>query len=187
MTVLGFSGRQITGLLLISCFVVFTVGGLLFTARNGMAGHPAPNFAYLVVERSFVIGAVILTALGLLALAEFVGQANTTALVVGRAAAVMYALAACVIIIGEVEFLRNGSFPRAMIVAYIVMALISQAVFGIILLRTGFLPSWVGWAAISWNITILAIFSILRPREVYYPALHHFVPLLIGIALLRSR
>ncbi len=50
-------------------------------------------------------------------------------------------------------------------------------------------PAVVGWLDGDRPGTsgILLIFSIFRPREIYYPAIHHFVPLLIGIALLRNR
>jgi sterol desaturase/sphingolipid hydroxylase (fatty acid hydroxylase superfamily) len=180
------SEEHIAGLLLTSCFALFSVGGLLFTARNGMAGRPAPSRAYLVVERSFVMAAVIITALGLFALAEIISQeASSGVLIAARLSAVMYSSAAALILFSEVKLLRDGRFPYLLVTIYVVVALIAQAIVGIVLLRTGFLPSWIGWTALIWNIALLLIFSIVRPREIYYPALHHFIPLLIGIALLR--
>jgi hypothetical protein len=177
---------QIAGVLLVSCFVVFTVGGLMFAGRNGMAGRPAPNFAYLAVERSFVIAAVVLTALGLVAFAEIIGQAHHGALNAARLTAAIYVIAAIPLVISEVNLLRNGHQPYPLVVFYVAVALIAEAALGIILIRTGFLPAWVGWTAVCWNLACLAVLPIATPHNIYFPALHHVIPLVIGIVLLRQ-
>jgi hypothetical protein len=53
------------------------------------------------------------------------------------------------------------------------------------LLRARMLPSWISWASITWNPAWLVVLTLLTPRNIYYPALHHFKHLLIGGALLR--
>jgi hypothetical protein len=64
---------------------------------------------------------------------------------------------------------------------------VGQALFGIAILRTGFLPAWVGWATVIWNLGWLVILPIARPRDIYYPWLHFVAPLIIGIMLLLGR
>jgi hypothetical protein len=41
------------------------------------------------------------------------------------------------------------------------------------------------WAAVAWNLGWLVALPILSPGDLYFPVLHHPVPLLVGIALLR--
>ena len=176
---------HIAGVLLTSCFLVFAVGGVMFWARNGLAGQPAPSFAYLALERGFVMAAAVITAVGLLLFAAIVGGAHGDALLPARLAAATYAVATALLLVAELGLLRSGHFPYALIVAYVVPAFLAQATLGAILLRTGYLPAWIGWAAIAWNIAWLVALAILSPGNVYYPVLHHAIPLLIGIALLR--
>ena len=171
---------------LIACFFVFLVGGALFWARNGMAGQPAPNFAYLAVERGCVMAAAVIAAAGLLLFAAVVGEAHGSALLPARLAAATYAVGTALLLVAELGTLRSGRFPYALVVAYVVPAFLAQAALGGILLRAGFLPSWIGWAAIAWNIAWLVILASLTPGDIYYPVLHHVIPLLIGIALLRQ-
>lgn len=177
---------RFAGVLLTSCFFVFLVGGVMFWARNGMAGKPAPSFAYFAVERGFIMAAAVITAIGLLLFAEVVGRAHDGALLPARLAAATYAVATVLLLVAEAGLLRGGRFPYALIVAYVVLAFLAQAVLGVILLRAGFLPSWIGWAAIAWNLAWLVALAILMPGDVYFPVLHHVIPLLIGIALLRG-
>jgi hypothetical protein len=176
---------RIAGVLLTSCFFVFLVGGVMFWARNGMAGQQAPSFAYLALERGFVMAAAVITAIGLLLFAAIVGDAHGAALLPTRLAAATYALATALLLVGELGMLRSGRFPYALVVAYVVLAFLAQAALGVILLRTGFLPAWIGWAAIAWNIAWLVALVIVSPGDIYFPVLHHVIPLLAGIILLR--
>src|SRR5438067_5088680 len=137
---------RMAGTLLALSFVVCMFGVVMFSARNGTAGQPAPSFAYFAVERSFFVGAVVITALGLAALAATVGEAHVEALVPARLAMVTYAIATAVLLIGEASGLRSERSPYALIVAYVVLAFLAQAAFGDLLVRTGFLPTWIGWA-----------------------------------------
>jgi hypothetical protein len=180
-----YTAPRVAGGLLITCFLVFMVGGVLFWARNGMAGQPAPSFAYLALERGFVMAAAVITAIGLLLFAIVVGGANGDAFLAARLAAITYAIATALLLVGEAGLLRSGHFPYGLIVAYVVLAFLAQAALGGILIRTGFLPAWIGWAAIGWNIAWLVALAILSPGDIYFPVLHHTIPLLIGIALLR--
>ncbi len=55
---------------------------------------------------------------------------------------------------------------------------------GVALLTAGFLPVWVGWLAIGWNLVWLIVLPFATPRDIYIPVLHHFVPLVVGVLLL---
>ena len=177
--------QRVAGTLLALSFVACMVGVVMFTVRDGTSGQPAPSFTYLALERGLFMGAVVVTALGLAALAALVGGANGDALLPARLATAAYAVAAVALLIGEASELRSGRSPYALIVAYVVLAFLAQATFGVILLRAGFLPAWIGWAAIVWNIGWLVVLPIITPGDIYFPVLHHPIPLLIGIALLR--
>lgn len=179
------NAQRVAGTLLGLSFVVCAVGVVMFTARNGTAGQPAPSFVYFALERGFFMGAVVITALGLAALAAIVGEAHGEALVPARLAAATYAIATVVLLIGEARGLRSERSPYALIVTYVVLAFLAQAAFGAILIRTGFLPAWVGWAAVVWNIGWLVVLPIITPGDIYFPVLHHPIPLLVGMALLR--
>ena len=75
-------------------------------------------------------------------------------------------LAAVVLLIGEASELRSGRSPYALIVAYVVLAFLAQAAFGVLLVRTGFLPSWIGWVAIVWNIAWPVVLPIATPGDI---------------------
>jgi hypothetical protein len=72
------------------------------------------------------------------------------------------------------------------VVTFVVLALLAQAAFGGALLQTGLVAAWAGWATLIWNLGYLLIILIVRPREVYYPAIHCVAPLIIGITLLAA-
>lgn len=179
------NAQRVTGALLTLSFFVFLVGGLMFWARNGMAGNPAPNFAYFVVERGFVAAAAVIAAIGLWLLATILGDAHGDALAPARLAAAAFAIATALLVVGEASRLQQDRYLRAPVVAYVILAFLTQAALGVILVRTGFLPAWIGWATIAWNLAWLIVLPIVTPRDIFYPVLHHFLPLLAGIALLR--
>jgi uncharacterized membrane protein YkvI len=77
------------------------------------------------------------------------------------------------------------SYP--LIVIYVGLAFISQAAVGGALLQSHMLPTWVGWITIVWNIGWLVALPMVSPDDLYYPILHHVMPLLIGIMLLLVR
>jgi len=44
--------------------------------------------------------------------------------------------------------------------------------------------AWIGWVTILWNIAWLVVLTLFARRDIYFPVLHHVMPLVIGIALL---
>lgn len=179
------SERQITASLLILCFVVFAVGGILYTGRAIWKWPVGETAGYLRWERGFVIAAVLVTVLGLVLLEGMLHDAGDS--VVARLALVTYGFGAVVVVVAETTYLTTRAWVYPQIVVYIVLAFLAQAAFGLSLLRTGLVAGWVGWATIIWNLGWLVVLPIVTPRDIYFPVLHHVAPLLIGIALLVRR
>jgi hypothetical protein len=46
------------------------------------------------------------------------------------------------------------------------------------------MAAWIGWATIGWNLVWLLVLPLATPRDIYFPVLHHVMPLVMGIALL---
>jgi hypothetical protein len=174
--------RSITASLLILCSAIFVVGGMLFTARAFWKWPAAQTQRYLRWERSFIIAAVVATALGLALLQGLLRDAGDS--VFGTMGTVGYLLGAVVVVVAETSALDGREWPTVQITFYVVIAFLAQAILGVALLRTGLVAGWAGWTAIIWNLGWLIIFAVLRPRDIYYPVLHHVAPLIIGIALL---
>lgn len=174
--------RSAAASLLIVCMIIFTVSGMLFTGRSFWKWQVAATPAYLRWERGFVIAAVLATALGLALLDDMLVAAGAG--VLARIGMVTYLFGAVVVVVAETAYLSSGEWNSAQVVLYIVLAFLGQAIFGVALLQTGLVAAWAAWATIIWNLGWLLVMLIVRPREMYYPVLHHVAPLLIGIALL---
>jgi hypothetical protein len=179
-----FSPGRAAGALLALSGVVFTAGGLMFFARGGTAGKPAPSSAYLAWERGFVTGAAVLASLGFVALAAALSGIAGDFRIPMWLTVALYALAVVAVLVAEGIGLWRGQSPYALIVAYVVVAFLAQAAFGVIVIQSGLLPAWVGWAAIVWNLAWLVVLPMVAPRDIYFPVLHHAVPLVAGIYLL---
>lgn len=181
------SERQITAILLIACSLIFTVGGILFTGRVMWQWPTSATPGYLRWERGSVILAVLVTAFGLVLLEDLLQTAGPSiAGVVARLGMVAYLIGAVVIIVAETSYLDNRQWVYSQTVLYVLLALLSQAAFGLSLLQTGLVPRWAGWATLIWNLFWLVVLPIVARHDMYYPALHHAAPLVIGIALLTS-
>ena len=73
----------------------------------------------------------------------------------------------------------------ALIVMCVVLAFLAQAAIGGALLQSRLLAAWIGWVTILWNLGWLVLLPGITPGDMYFPILHHLMPLLIGSALLR--
>jgi hypothetical protein len=74
-----------------------------------------------------------------------------------------------------------------LVVVYVVLAFLAQVAIGGALLQAGLLAAWIGWVTIVWNVAWFVVVVRLTPRDIYFPVLHHAMPLLIGIGLLLSQ
>lgn len=178
----GLSERTIAASLLILCFIVFTFGGVLFTGRAFLKWQIAETSSHLIWERGFVIGGVLATVLGLALLENMLRAAGEP--VLSRLGMVTYLFGAVVVVAAETAYLGKRDWIYPQIVLYVILAFLAQAAFGASLLQTGLVAGWAGWAVILWNLGWLLVMFIVRPRDIYFPVLHHVAPLLIGIALL---
>lgn len=180
----GVSERTVAASLLVLTFAVFEIGGILFTGRT-MLNWPIENRgSHMRWERSFVILPTILTALGLVLLADLLRAAGDTFL--AQLGMATYLFGAVLVVSAEAKFIDNDEWNYPQVVTFVVLALLAQAAFGGALLQTGLMAAWVGWVTVIWNLGYLLIILIVRPREVYYPAIHYVAPLIIGLGLLAS-
>ena len=104
--------------------------------------------------------------------------------VLARLGMVAYLFGAVVVVVAETAYVGKRDWIYPQIVLYVVLAFLAQAAFGASLLQTGLVAGWAAWASIIWNLGWLLIMFIVRPRDIYFPVLHHVAPLVIGIALL---
>jgi hypothetical protein len=176
------SERRIAAILLIGCWVVFVVAGILYTGRAIWKWPAGQTETHLVWERGFVIAAALINLMGFVALESLLHNAGDV--VIGRLALSLTLVATAVLVTAEGSYLGSHDWNYPQIVIYIVLAFLAQAAFGVALLRTGIVPAWAGWVTIAWNLSWPVILLLASPKDIYYPALHHAAPLLIGIMLL---
>jgi hypothetical protein len=179
------SEQQTAAWLLILGGLVFTVGGILYTGRAILKWPAADTAGYLIWERGFVMGSVIVNVLGLVLLESLLRSAGDG--VVARLGMITYVFGAAVLMVAETSLISRHEWVYSQVVLYVVLAFLSQAAFGAALLLTGFLPGWVGWATIAWNLAWLVALLVVSPANIYFPALHYAAPLLIGIMLLQRQ
>ena len=177
--------ERATGFVLVLGNVVLLPGLMMFWIRWIRSGHrdaAPPNAAYFVWERSFLMAAVVLTAIGLVLLEGHLQ--NTDGRVLARTGATAYLFAGILLVASEALNLKPGQNTYALMAIYVVLAFLAQAAIGGSLLQSGLLSAWIGWGTIIWNVAWLVVLPVTSPRDIYYPILHHLMPLLIGIALL---
>jgi hypothetical protein len=178
----GFSERTLAANLLAMSFVVFTVGGALYAGRAFLNWQIDEASPHILWERGLIIAAVVAAVLGLALLEDLLRAAGEP--IWSRVGMVAYLLGAVVVVTAETAYLGKRDWVYPQIVLYVVLGFLAQAAFGVSLLQTGLVASWAGWATILWNLGWLSVMLIIRPRDIYFPVLHHVAPLLIGIALL---
>jgi hypothetical protein len=181
VTTQGISIRTIAASLLIQCFILFLFGGMLFTGRVFLKWQIEER-SFLVWERGFIIAAVLITVLGLVLLEDMLHTAGDS--VLARIGLISYLFGAVIVVVAETNTLSGRNAVDSQIVIYVILAFLTQAVFGVALLRTGLVAGWAGWATVIWNVGWLLVMVLVRPADIYYPVLHHVAPLIIGIALL---
>ena len=176
------SQQIVAGWLLILSGIIFVPGGLLYTGRAIWKWPAGQSQSYLYWERGLVMAAVLIATLGLVLLERLLEAASDR--ILSPLGMAIFLIGAVLVIAAETLSLCRQEEVYPMIVVFIILAFLGQAAFGAAILGTGFLPAWVGWATILWNLAWLVILPIARPDNMYYPWLHYVAPLLIGIALL---
>jgi hypothetical protein len=175
--------ERAAGFFLVLSSIVLFPGLMMFWIRGGHRGGAPPSPAYFVWERSLIMAAVVLTAIGFVLLEG--SLQNTDGRVLARMGATAYFFAGILGVAAEALGLSlkdHSLYP--LIVVYVVVAFLASAAIGGSLLQAGQLAPWIGWAAVLWNIAWLVVLPLITPRDIYFPVLHHVAPLVIGIGLL---
>ena len=179
------SNRRAGGLFLVLGFVASLVGILMFIFSSGILGNIPRTTTFVMWERSILALAVVLTMIGFVLLEGYL--ATTNGGVFARIGASTYFFAAGLVVVAEtLGFTLGYQQTYGVVVAYVIMAFLAQASFGVALLQSGVVASWIGWGAILWNLAWLVALPLISPQDIYFPILHHLGPLMIGIALLRK-
>jgi hypothetical protein len=176
------SEQVVAGWLLILSGMIFLPSGILYTGRAIWKWPIAQSRGYLYFERGLVMGAILVATLGFVLLTQLLEGAGDT--ILPPLGMTIFLIGTVLVLAAETFSLHGQEYIYAPIVAFIILAFIGQAVFGVAILRTEFLPGWVGWATVIWSLAWLVILPIARPQDMYYPWLYYVTPLMIGIALL---
>jgi hypothetical protein len=183
------SERTTSGALLTLGALLAFVAGALY----GLGGSDGPQLLF-VLTRSFVVAAVVTNALGLALLESLLRDAGER--VLSRLGLIGFLIGAVLLVVAEAFLIAGRGVVDPLVRVYVVLAFLSVSAYGVALLRTRLLPTWVGWTTIAWNlgwfVALLAINVWNDPGNwddpgYYYPVLHHIAPLLIGIELIRHR
>jgi hypothetical protein len=175
--------QRTTGVLMIAAQVPMALGLSLFMGRNGAKGGAPQSPALFVWERGGWLAAVFLTAFGLILLEGTLQETKGRA----RLGASAYFFGAVLVVVAEAMPLPLDRPSYPLIVIYVGLAFLGQAAIGAALLQSALLAAWVGWTTLIWNVGWLVILPIVSPHDLYYPILHHMMPLLIGIMLVARR
>lgn len=176
------SEQIVAGWLLILSALLFLPAGLLFTGRVIWKWPRAQTQGFLYGERGLVMAAILAATLGLILLAQLLQGAGDR--IVPPLAMTIFLIGTVLVLAAESFGLHEQAYIYTPIVVAVVLAFVGQALFGLAILRTGFLPAWVGWVTVLWSLAWLIMLPLARPHDMYYPWLHYVAPLIIGIALL---
>lgn len=169
---------RLSGGSMILGFVTMVPGALLYLSRP----ETGLSFVRRAIERGLLMAAVVITAIGLLLFAEYLrGRSAHAWALIG---AYLYLFGAVLIVGVEATWLSGGDSTYAVVVTYVMLAFLGQAAVGLAVVQSGTLPPSVGWATIAWNLTWLVVLPLTTPGEIYFPGLHHMMPLVIGIAMI---
>ncbi len=171
--------RELSGGAMVLGFIIFVPGALFYLSRP-IGASPAR----LVTERAFIMAAIIVTAIGLMLLKEYLTGSGHAWAAIG---AYLYLFGAVLIVTAEALDLSGGGSTYGLAVMYVVLALLGQVAIGIAIAISDILPALLGWATIAWNATWLIILPLTTPQEMYFPVLHHAMPLAIGSVLIFGR
>jgi len=176
--------ERAAGLFLVLSFLANLAGVVMFSIRGGASGGAPPSSEYYQWERGLLMISIVFTAIGFVLLEGHLH--NTAGHVLGRTGATAYVFAGILGVTAEaLDLSGTGQNLYPLIVVYVVLAFLAQAAIGGALRQSSLLAPWIGWATILWNLAWLLVLPVITPRDIYFPILHHLMPLLIGAPLLR--
>lgn len=175
------SHGRLAGVLMLVGFVAMSAGGILWSTGRGNDYTGTARHAW---ERGLIINAVVLTAIGLLLLAEYLRDTRGHPLAL--TGAVTYLLGGVLAVASEASNIAGLPGSYAQTVIYVVLAFLGQAVIGVSLIQSRTYPSAVGWATLGWNLVWLIILPITTPGDISFPILHHIMPAVMAVPLLTA-
>lgn len=185
MNTLNPSNQLWAGVMLLLSATLTSAGITLWLGRNLYSWSLAGSGAYLGWERGLVMAGMVTALLGLALLARLLDTPSVPAVAI---VGVLLVLVGTVLGLGwEAAEMSRAPAIRAQINCYVVLALLGQAALGLALLQSGALAGWIGWFGLLLNLGALLLLPIFSPGDLYYPAIHMLMPLLVGIALLVQR
>ncbi len=181
ITVMALRVRNISAILLIISVVLQRVTVFMWSGRNVLKWSvEMPTFLHW--ERGSMIAAFVVAALGISLLEIVLREAGET--VLAHLGATAFLIGAVIGIIVEASVLSTQGPMPALTVVTVAVLFVAEAILGGSLVASNLLPAWIGWTVVVWNIGWLVVFAIAKPDDIYYPILHFFPLLLIGITLL---
>ena len=171
----------VAGILLIGGFA-FGIPGVAFAVSSQTGSDYVPPTFDSRVGAILLLITMLLTLAGLIAFDAILRRAGDAMFSTLGTAAYVVAISAWGA--ATLHALTAHRWTYGVEVAYIVASGCSMLAFGAAVLRTRALPRWAGWASIGWSAGALLLFAM--PSENYPPLLAQFVPLMLGIALLRA-
>ena len=178
----SWSMARAAGLILVLGSVSNFVAVWMFSVRTRALSASAVRHSVFVTERIFIVAAVILTALGFVLLEAALSDDSSR--VLAKLGATAYLIGAMLITTGELLGLNLGGDVREFGPVYVVISFLAQACIGGAILLSGIAPTWIGWTALVWSTGWLVLLPVVSPIGIYFPVLHHIVPLVLGVALL---
>jgi hypothetical protein len=172
--------RRVSGALLVAGFALMIPGVAFAVASQTGTDAVPPTFA-THAGGVLLIGTVSLTLLGLIGFAWLLWFSGDRMLSSAGTAAYAVAATAWVIATGRAFALHVWTYELE--VVFIVASALAMTAFGASVLRTGVVSRRTGWLAIGWGIGALIVFAL--PYEGFPPLVTQFVPLMVGVALLR--
>ena len=177
----GLSNRRSSGALLVGGFALLIPGVVFAVSSQTGSSYVPPSFSARAGAILLSAG-LALTFLGLLGFDRVLWDAGDR--VLSGMGTVAYALAVVSWLFATERGLVAHEWPYGFEVGYIVAAHLSMLAFAAAVIRTGAIPRWIGWLAAAWAAGGLILFAL--PREGFPPLFPQFVPLLFGVALLRT-
>jgi hypothetical protein len=180
MIATGQRARRVSGALLVAGFALM-IPGVVFAVSSQTGTDVVPPTFATHAGGILLIGTVSLTLLGLIGFASLLWSSGDRTL--SSAGAVAYAVAAAAWVIATGRAFALHVWTYELEVVFIVASALAMVAFGASVIRTGVVSRRMGRLAIGWGIGALVLFAL--PYEGFPPLVTQFVPLMVGIALLR--
>ena len=171
----------VSGLFIMAFIPVFT-GGIMYMGRNQLKWEIGQSRSYLYWERSMWMGGMLVLALGMALFAKMLQTEGEN--IFAQLGLTNFQIGAVIIIVVEGYVLDTQIWSEYLIKLSVLLLLSSQAILGVSILQVEPLAQWLGWIMIVWGLGWLTI--LIRAKDPYYPMLYYFMPLIIGIFLLRQ-